>query len=96
MSVSTVTKRDDVTRALMNLFNNLSPVSAPTALHLAAQSGSSECVRALLAGGADPNLVDNLQQTPLFSAVEGGHSKCIEAVRHFLDICKATKLLLCV
>ena len=54
--------------------------SIHTALHLAAQSGSSECVRALLSSGADPNLVDNLQQTPLFPAVEGGHSKCIEAV----------------
>ena len=51
-----------------------------TALHLAAQAGSSGCVRALLASGADPNLVDNIQQTPLFPAVEGGNSKCIEAV----------------
>ena len=56
------------------------PSPPPTALHLAAQSGSSGCVRALLAIGADPNLVDNIQQTPLFPAVEGGHSKCIEAV----------------
>ena len=61
----------------MNLINNLSPL---TALHLAAQAGSSGCVSALLTGGADPNLVDNQQQTPLFPAVEGGHSKCIEAV----------------
>ena len=52
---------------------------------MAVQSGSSECVSVLLTGGADPNLVDNLQQTPLFSAAEGGHSKCIEVVRHFLD-----------
>ena len=48
--------------------------------------GSSRSVSALLEKGADPNLVDNLQLTPLFSAVEGGHSTCIEKVRSFIAI----------
>lgn len=63
------------------------------ALHLAAQCGSSGCVISLLDSGADPNLVDNVQQTPLFPAVEGGHSKCIKAVSLLIQL-NGTELII--
>ena len=53
---------------------------SPPALHLAALAGSAKCVSPLLSAGADPNLQDNFQQTPLFPACEGGHAATIEAV----------------
>ena len=59
------------------------PVGFPPlhlALHLAALAGSAKCVSPLLSAGADPNLQDNLQQSPLFPACEGGHAATIEAV----------------
>ena len=60
------------------------------ALHLAAQSGSSACVSTLVSCGADPNLLDSIQQTPLFLATEHGHGDCIQIVRtahYYLNLC---------
>lgn len=51
-----------------------------TALHLAIQSSSTECVTSLLSAGADPNLQDQLQQSPLFLAIELGHAECVQLV----------------
>lgn len=47
---------------------------------MAAQGGSSECVTSLLSSGADPNLQDQLQQTPLFLTVVQGHAECVQLV----------------
>ena len=48
-----------------------------TALHSACGSGAHNCVSVLLSNDADPNIVDNWQQTGLFAAAEGGHAECI-------------------
>lgn len=55
-------------------------INGRSALHLAALAGSAKCVSPLLSAGADPNLQDNFQQTPLFPACEGGHAATIEAL----------------
>lgn len=47
------------------------------ALHCACSTGAHACVTVLLANGAEPNVVDNWQQTALFVAVEGGYVECI-------------------
>ena len=47
------------------------------ALHGACSSGAHTCLTVLLANGAEPNVVDNWQQTALFVAAEGGHTDCI-------------------
>ena len=47
------------------------------ALHGACSTGAHACVTVLLANGAEPNVVDNWQQTALFVATEGGHTDCI-------------------
>lgn len=51
-----------------------------SALHYAAQSGSANCVRALLDAGADPSALDRHGQTPLFEAALGGHAEAAEAL----------------
>ena len=56
------------------------------ALHLGAQAGSASCITALLSKGADPNLQDNLQQTALFPACEGGHGACVQGVSTLVGI----------
>jgi len=48
-----------------------------TALNSACGSGAHNCVSVLLSNDADPNIVDNWQQTGLFAAAEGGHAECI-------------------
>ena len=50
------------------------------ALYFACYAGSTECVGLLISNGADPNISDAFQQTPLFPACENGHSACIHAV----------------
>ena len=42
-------------------------------LHFAAQDGNVEDVKRLLAAGYQPNVFDDLGQTPLHYAAEGGH-----------------------
>jgi espin len=49
-----------------------------TALHYAARGGHSECVRLLVAAGADPNVQDERRITPLHFAVVGGHALCVK------------------
>ncbi|CAH2315323.1 Ankyrin repeat and SOCS box 12 [Pelobates cultripes] len=44
-----------------------------TPLHLAASLGSLQCLRILLANGAEVDSLDAKAQTPLFSAVHAGH-----------------------
>lgn len=48
-----------------------------TALHSACATGAHNSASVLLANSADPNIVDNWQQTGLFAAAEGGHAECI-------------------
>jgi ankyrin repeat protein len=55
----------------MNNFANLSP------LHIAADIGSEEIVTYFIANGADANIKDTNDVTPIFSAVKNGHSKCV-------------------
>ena len=55
-----------------------------TALHMAAGSGFAECVRTLLAGGADPELRDKQGMTAREWAVQRKHAKCVEVFDAYL------------
>ncbi|XP_069611599.1 ankyrin repeat and SOCS box protein 12 [Ranitomeya imitator] len=48
-----------------------------TPLRLAASKGSLECLKILLANGAEVDILDVKAQTPLFSAVSAGHFDCV-------------------
>lgn len=48
-----------------------------TPLRLAASQGSLECVKILLANGAEVDCLDVKAQTPLFAAVSAGHFDCV-------------------
>ncbi|XP_075040503.1 ankyrin repeat and SOCS box protein 12-like [Mixophyes fleayi] len=48
-----------------------------TPLRLAASRGSLECLKILLANGAEVDSLDVKAQTPLFAAVSGGHFDCV-------------------
>ncbi|XP_068105741.1 ankyrin repeat and SOCS box protein 12-like [Hyperolius riggenbachi] len=48
-----------------------------TPLRLAASQGALECLKILLANGAEVDSVDVKAQTPLFAAVSGGHFECV-------------------
>lgn len=48
-----------------------------TPLRLAASQGSLECVKILLARGAQVDCLDVKAQTPLFAAVSAGHFDCV-------------------
>ena len=50
------------------------------ALHFACLAGSAECVASLITSGADPNLPDKSQTTPLFVVCEAGHHQCVHPV----------------
>jgi ankyrin repeat protein len=53
-----------------------------TALHVSAQAGRSEAVRALLAAGADPSLRDRLHDGPAWGWAEfGGHAELASELR---------------
>jgi cytohesin len=58
------------------------PVGSRTVLHYAAEGGSVEAVKILLAAGADPDAADGLGQTPLHWTAAGGH---LEASKALLD-----------
>ncbi|KAG8448124.1 hypothetical protein GDO86_015282 [Hymenochirus boettgeri] len=49
-----------------------------TPLRLAASKGSLECLKILLANGADVDSLDVKAQTPLFAAVTAGHFSCVK------------------
>ena len=49
-----------------------------TALAHAAANGQAQAISALLRGGADPNLKDDLGQTALMRAVSGLHEQAIQ------------------
>lgn len=54
-----------------------------TALHLAAVKGFDECIALLLAAGADPNVEDAFQGTPLWEACKHRHESTIKLlVKH--------------
>lgn len=77
--------RDNYPQQLENLFNNssLNPncldVAGQTALHLAADRGTVDCISVLLRNGADPNASDADGISVLQTAVIAGH----------YDVCKA-------
>ncbi|XP_063793285.1 ankyrin repeat and SOCS box protein 12-like isoform X2 [Pseudophryne corroboree] len=48
-----------------------------TPLRLAASKGSFECLKILLANGAEVDILDVKAQTPLFTAVSAGHFDCV-------------------
>ena len=48
-----------------------------TALHMAAEFGSTDVVAWLLLNGGDPQLVDNLGDTPLSVAAAAGHQPIV-------------------
>ncbi|XP_075429658.1 ankyrin repeat and SOCS box protein 12-like [Ascaphus truei] len=48
-----------------------------TPLRLAASKGSLECLKILLANGAEVDSLDVKAQTPLFTAVSAGHLDCV-------------------
>ncbi|KAG9478524.1 hypothetical protein GDO78_013527 [Eleutherodactylus coqui] len=48
-----------------------------TPLRLAASKGSLECLKILLANGAEVDILDVKAQTPLFTAVSAGHFDCV-------------------
>lgn len=50
-------------------------------LHLACLCGSNKSVKALLSSGANPNLPDTAQQTPIFLAAQNGYGDCMQLVR---------------
>uniref|UniRef100_A0A803K8Y8 Ankyrin repeat and SOCS box containing 12 n=3 Tax=Xenopus tropicalis TaxID=8364 RepID=A0A803K8Y8_XENTR len=49
-----------------------------TPLRLAASKGSLECLKILLANGAEIDSLDVKAQTPLFAAVSAGHFDCVK------------------
>ena len=55
-----------------------SPMSTP--LHQAVKSGNLSEVKALLAGGSDPNAIGKAGATPLALAALRGHTDCAEAL----------------
>jgi ankyrin repeat protein len=52
-----------------------------SALHVAAQKGNLEMVRLLLAKGADRNLIDKHNNTPLILAEKKKHTEIIALLR---------------
>lgn len=61
------------------LINSRSGWGVPvTPLRLAASKGSLECLKILLARGAEIDILDVKAQTPLFTAVSGGHYDCVK------------------
>ena len=57
-------------------------VNGRSLLSWAAQRGNAGVVQALLAGGADPNAVDNMGYTPLMRAIK---TRQVDAVQLLLD-----------
>uniref|UniRef100_A0A8C5WIP2 Ankyrin repeat and SOCS box protein 12 n=1 Tax=Leptobrachium leishanense TaxID=445787 RepID=A0A8C5WIP2_9ANUR len=61
------------------LINSRSGWGVPvTPLRLAASKGSLECLKILLANGAEVDILDVKAQTPLFTAVSAGHYDCVK------------------
>ncbi|KAH9518692.1 hypothetical protein Btru_005995 [Bulinus truncatus] len=58
-----------------SFINNKDSKTGRTALHVAAAYGHSELVQLLLENGADINAKDNLQCSPIFSAIDGSHKQ---------------------
>ena len=64
----------------------LSPLIAPgdggghTPLHIAAENGLADVVRALVAAGADPHAVDAEQKTPLSRAAARNHTNIVDLI----------------
>lgn len=57
-----------------------------TATHLAAEHGFLEILQALIEGGADVNVTDNLNATPLYVAVKQGKREVVRALLELVDI----------
>jgi ankyrin repeat protein len=58
------------------------PTGALTPLLFAAREGCTECIRALLEGGADPDFTDPRNVTPLFMAIDNAH---LDAARVLIE-----------
>lgn len=52
--------------------------NAYTALHSAAEHGYTGVMQLLLDAGADPNVTDEWNKTPIYRAAEGGHTQAIQ------------------
>ncbi|KAM3912453.1 ankyrin repeat and SOCS box protein 12-like [Leptodactylus fuscus] len=62
-----------------NYINSRSGWGVPlTLLRLAASKGFLECLKILLANGAEVDCLDAKAQTPLFAAVSAGHLDCVK------------------
>ncbi|CAH2315324.1 ankyrin repeat and SOCS box 12 [Pelobates cultripes] len=62
----------------LQLINSRTGWGVPvTPLRLAASMGSLECMKILLANGAEVDILDVKAQTPLFTAVSAGHYDCV-------------------
>ncbi len=84
LKMSTTVKNDDP--SFCNV--NLADASGWTALHYAAQSGSSECIKLLIENKANTNSVNEALQTSLMIACQ---HKSVETVKVFLKMSTAVK-----
>lgn len=60
---------------------NAANIAGETALHLAADCGDLEMLKVLLEHGADVEVLDTAQRSPLFRAVLGGHLRLVQKLR---------------
>ena len=74
-SIAHAQEHEDVARLLVfsGANTNLRTGSGLTALHYAAEKGSSKIVELLINHGVDPTIADNFGSTPLYCAAKNGH-----------------------
>ena len=67
--------------AVVDVTNN----KGHTALHPAAHEGNIRIIEILLSHGADINVKDKINNTPLFYAMEAGHKDVVELLTKHLS-----------
>ncbi len=67
---------NDIIQSLKNAFVNQN--EGQTALHFAAITGEESFIKFLHMNGANPNIQDKLERTPLHLATENGHMKAVD------------------
>ena len=78
--------KDDVIRAMMNIDNpNFQDYQGVSYLHMACQAHSIEAVKILLELGADPNIDDNYQSSPITWALGSLNKKNKEILELMLN-----------